>query len=301
MAASTTAVRRSRAWRPAVRRAGHYPALLVGALLTALVAAVALLNERLAPGYVFATSAADRLSPPSGDHVMGTDQLGRDLFTGVVRGAHTSLGVVAGVVAIAAVIGVLVGALSGLRGGVVDDVVLRVVETVQTVPRFFLAVLVVGWFGPGAPVTVLLGLTSWPFLARVVRAETLSLRERAFVEAARSAGAGDLRILVRHVVPNILPGAAVVLALVGSRVVLLEAGLAFLGLSDANVASWGALVNNAQPYLASAWWMSVFPGGAIAVTVLGMNLLSDGLAGLADPMSPASERRWRGGEASLGG
>jgi peptide/nickel transport system permease protein len=293
--------RRSRVRRRSLRNAAHYPALLAGALLTGLVVTVALLNERLAPGYVFATSAADRLSPPSVDHVMGTDQLGRDLFTGVVRGAHTSLGVVAGVVVIAAVIGVVVGALSALRGGVVDDVVLRVIETVQTVPRFFLAVLVVGWFGPGTPVTVLLGLTSWPFLARVVRAETLSLRERAFVEAARAAGAGDLRVLVRHVVPNIVPGAAVVLALVGSRVVLLEAGLAFLGLADANVASWGALVNNAQPYLATAWWMSVFPGGAIAVTVLGMNLLSDGLAGLADPMSAAHERRWRGGESSLGG
>ena len=293
----TTAVARPTAWRRALGR----PALVTGSLLTALVAAVAVLNERLAPGYVFATSATDRLAPPSGAHPMGTDQLGRDLFTGVVRGAHTSLGVVVGVVVIAAVIGVVVGAYAGLRGGLVDDVAMRAVEAVQTVPRFFLAVLVVGWFGPGRPVTVLLGLTSWPFLARVVRAETLSLRERAFVDAARSAGAGDLRILVRHVVPNIAPGAAVVLALTGSRVVLLEAGLAFLGLSDANVASWGSLINNAQPYLEAAWWMSVFPGGAIAATVLGMNLLSDGLADLFDPLSTAGEHRRTGGEASLGG
>lgn len=299
--ADVTATTLPAATRAGWRRARRSPALVAGGLITVSVAAVALLHQRIAPGYVFATSAAERLAPPSRDHLLGTDQLGRDLFTAVVRGAHTSLGVVAGVVVISAVIGVVVGALSGLRGGLVDDVVMRTVETVQTVPRFFLAVLVVGWFGPGLPLTVLLGLTSWPFLARVVRAETLSLRERAFVDAARAAGAGDLRILARHIVPNVVPGAAVVLALIGSRVVLLEAGLAFLGLSDANAASWGTLVNNAQPYLQTAWWMSVFPGGAIALTVLGMNLLSDGLADVLDPLAEADEPWRSGGEASLGG
>jgi peptide/nickel transport system permease protein len=220
---------------------------------------------------------------------MGTDQLGRDLFTGVVRGAHSSMSIVVGVVAISSVLGLVVGVMGGYRRGVVDDVAMRVIEVLQSVPRFFLAILVTGWFGTDAStLIVLLGLTSWPLLARVVRAETLSLREREFVRAARSLGARDSRIVVRHVLPNVAPSALVVIALTGSRVVLLEAGLAYLGLSNPNVPSWGALVNNAQPYLQSAWWMSVFPGGAIAVSVLGMNLLSEGLGRGLDPLDRGS-------------
>lgn len=279
------------------RRARGSGALVCGSALTLAVCAVAVLDRRIAPGYAFATSAADRLASPSAAHPMGTDQLGRDVLTAVVQGAHTTIGVVAGVVAIVAVVGTLAGAVAGLRGGVLDDVVMRLVEVVQTVPRFFLAVLVVGWFGPGRPLTMLLGLTSWPLLARVVRVQTMSLRHRGFVEAARSMGAGDLRILVRHVVPNVLPGAAVVLALTGSRVVLLEAGLAFLGLADANVPSWGSLVSNAQPYFQSAWWLCVFPGAAISVTIIGMNLLADGLAAVSDPAG-AEAGTWRAAQAS---
>jgi peptide/nickel transport system permease protein len=252
--------------------------------LVVLLGAVALFSGRIAPGYAFATSARSVLKAPSWDHLMGTDQLGRDIFTWVVQGTRTSLRIVLGVVLISTVIGVFVGALSGLRGGVLDDVVMRVVEMVQTVPRFFLAILVVAWFGPDAStVTLLLGLTSWPFLARVVRAETLSLREREFVDSARATGSTDIRILIRHVLPNVLPAALVVVAITASRVILLEAGLAFLGLSDPNVPSWGALINNAQQYLARAWWISVFPGLAIVLAVLGMNLLADGLNDVLNP------------------
>ncbi|HET7486562.1 MAG TPA: ABC transporter permease [Acidimicrobiales bacterium] len=275
---------------PFLRRARRQPSLLAGLGLTAAIAAVALLDRRLAPRYAFALSPHP-FAPPSRAHLMGTDQLGRDLFTAVVQGSRTSLEVVAGVVVIAVAVGLPVGLAAGLQGGLLDDATMRVSEVVQTVPRFFLAVLVVGWFGPGLPLTVLLGLTSWPFLARVVRAETLSLRERAFVEAARAAGAGDVRILARHILPNVARGALVVVALIGSRVVLLEAGLAFLGLADVNVPSWGALLNNAQPYLDRAWWMSVFPGAAVAVTVFALNLLADGLAGLLD-QDGEEERSW---------
>jgi peptide/nickel transport system permease protein len=261
-----------------VRRVRRNPSAVVGLSVLVLLATIALFSHAIAPGYAFATSAVDKLQGPSWAHPMGTDQLGRDLFTAVVQGARTSLRIVAGVVFISTIIGVTVGALSGLRGGLLDDVVMRVIEMVQTVPRFFLAILVVAWFGPSAnTVIVLLGLTSWPLLARVVRAESLSLREREFVALARAAGASDLRVLVWHVLPNVLPSALVVVAVTASRVVLLEAGLAFLGLSDPNVPSWGALINNAQPYLARAWWMSVFPGIAIVVTVLAMNLVADGL------------------------
>ncbi len=272
---------------------GHSPTAVVGLAMTALVAGVAALAGRIAPDYPFTVSTPDALRPPSARHLLGTDQLGRDLFTNVVQGAHTSMRIVAGVVVISSVVGIMAGCVSGFRGGLVDDVVMRVVETVQSVPRFFVAVLVTGWFGAGArTMTVLLGLTSWPVLARVVRAETLSLREREFVTAARTMGASDLRIVARHIVPNVAPTALVMAAVTGSRVVLLEAGLAFLGLGDPNLASWGALINNAQPYLARAWWMSVFPGAAMAISVLGMNLLADGLTDVFGPSA---------GGASLGG
>ena len=252
----------------------------VGFILTSLVSLVALFDRRIAPGNPFTTSPSARLTHPSRAHLMGTDQLGRDVFTGVVQGAHTSFRIVIGVVFISGVIGLLVGTVAGLRGGILDDVVQRLVEIVQTVPRFFLSVLAIAWFGPGGrTLTILLGLTSWPLIARVLRAEALSLREQGFVGAARSMGASDLRILLHHIIPNVLPTTFVFLALTGSRVVLLEAGLAFLGLGDPNVASWGSLINNAQPYLEVAWWMWVFPGGAIVTAVLGMNLLADGLTG----------------------
>ena len=235
--------------RPRRRRFAGNAAAVAGLVLTAPVVAVALLAGRIAPANPFQTWPEDRFRPPSAGHPMGADQLGRDLFSGVVRGAHTSLSVVLGVVLISSVVGLVLGVVAGYRRGVVDDVVMRLIETLQSVPRFFLAVLVTGWFGTDAStLVVLLGLTSWPLLARVVRAQTLSLREREFLVASRSFGSSDLRILLRHVVPNVVPAALVVIAVTGSRVVLLEAGLAYLGLSDPNVPSWGALVNNAQPY-----------------------------------------------------
>lgn len=272
---------RALAWR----RVLHSPAAVIGLVLTFVMTMVAIFATRIAPASPFTTSAALRFRGPSWGHVMGTDHLGRDIFTGVVQGAKTSLTIVAGVVVIAALIGIVVGTQAGLRGGLLDDTVTRITETVQTVPRFFLAILAIAWFGPGRTTLILvLGLTSWPLIARVARAETLSLRERGFVEAARAAGSSRTRILTHHIVPNVLPSALVVIALTGSRVVLLEAGLAFLGLADPNVASWGTLINNAQPYLERAWWMSVFPGAAIVVTVLAINLLADGVSQTLDPL-----------------
>jgi len=278
------------------RRFAQTPAAVAGSLLTGMVVLVAIFDRRIAPGFAFAVSLPDRLEAPSERHLMGTDQLGRDLFTSVIQGAHTSIVIVAGVVVIATGIGLCAGVMAGFRGGLVDDAVMRVVDVVQSVPRFFLVVLAAGSLGDGVrPVTIVLGLTSWPLLARIVRAETLSLREQGFVAAARALGASNRRIILRHIVPNVAPSAFVVAALTGSRVVLLEAGLAFLGLVDPNTPSWGALLNNAEPYLARAWWMSVFPGGAVVLAVLGLNLLSDGLRHVVDPAVSARRRGPVGG------
>lgn len=268
------------------------PSGLLGLCLTTIIGLTALFAERIAPGDPFDTAAGPALSPPSARHLMGTDNLGRDLATAVVHGTRTSMTVVLFVVAISGVIGTTVGAAAGFRGGILDDLLMRTAELFQIVPRFFLALLVIAFFGPGLDkLILLLGLTSWPFLARIVRAEALSLRRREFVEAARSSGASDTRILLRHVIPNLLPVAIVVLTLFASRVIMIEAGLAFLGLSDQNRMSLGLLANNAQQFLQLAWWMAVFPGLAIALSVLGLNVLGDAVNGSLD--HHGSPRAWR--------
>jgi peptide/nickel transport system permease protein len=264
-------------WRAAVRRFLRHPAGITGLALTLLIIVAGLLAEVMAPGDPFRT-AGDPLLSPSGAHLMGTDNLGRDVFGAVVHGARTSMIVVLGVTAIASVVGLAVGTVAGYRGGWIDDLLMRITELFQAVPRFFLVLLIVALFGAGLDNLIyVLAFTSWPTLARVSRAEVLSVRDRDYVEAARSIGAPDRRIVLRHVLPNVLPTAMVVIALTGSRIILLEASLSFLGLGDPTVMSWGYLVSNAQPFLRVAWWMSVFPGLAIAIAVLGINLMSDAL------------------------
>lgn len=269
------------------------PAGAIGVTLLAAVVAVSLLADTIAPGDPFA-SAGPGLRPPSGDHLMGTDNFGRDIAAAVVHGLRTTMTIVSRVVVISLVIGLAVGMVSGYRGGWVDDLLSRITEVFQAIPLFFLALLVVGFFGSGIDhLVLLLGFTSWDLLARVVRAETLSLREREFMEAARSSGASDTRIILTHVLPNILPGAVVVMALVGSRVILIEAALSFVGLGDPNEVSLGYLIFNAQPFLRVAWWMSVFPGLAIVVAVLGLNLTGDVINDALDPKDSVGTRPGR--------
>lgn len=267
----------------ALRRLFRTPSGIVGVGLTVVVAVVALLADVIAPGDPLA-AAGSSLRPPSAAHWMGTDNFGRDLLAGVVHGVRTSMTVVVWVVAITLLVGLAVGMVSGYRGGVVDDVLMRVTEVFQAIPLFFLALLAVAFFGAGLEVLILLlGLVSWDQLARVVRAEALSLRRRTFISAARAGGASNARIIVRHVLPNVLPSALVVVALIGSRVILIEAALSFIGLGDPNAVSLGSLIYNAQGFLSVAWWMSFFPGVAIAVAVLGLNLVSDVVNDALDP------------------
>jgi peptide/nickel transport system permease protein len=248
---------------------------VVGVALVALFVVCGLAGPALAPMDPFAPIGAP-LAAPSMAHPMGTDALGRDLLSGVLAGARTSLTVVGGVGALSFVIGLAAGMLAGYRGGLLDDLVMRVTELFQVLPRFFLAIVVIAMFGPGIDRLVLvLGLTSWPVLARVVRAEVMSLRRRAFVRASVAAGASDLRILTRTILPNVLPAATVYLGLLSAQVLLLEASLGFLGLGDPNAISWGYLAGQAQRFLRVAWWMSAFPGMVILTAVLGMNLLGD--------------------------
>ncbi|CAN5624995.1 ABC transporter permease [soil metagenome] len=265
-----------------------------------VVIVLALLADTIAPGDPFASSGP-ALQPPSAGHLMGTDNFGRDIAGAVVHGLRTSMTIVLWVVVISMAIGLAVGMISGYRRGWIDDALSRLTEVFQAVPLFFLALLVVAFFGAGIDhLILLLGFTSWELLARVVRAETLSLREQEFMDAARSSGASDVRIILRHVLPNVLPAAVVVMALVGSRVILIEAALSFIGLGDPNQVSLGYLIYSAQPFLRVAWWMSVFPGLAIVLAVLAVNLFGDLLADVLDPRQRTPGVRQRRRCASAG-
>lgn len=250
----------------------------MGVVLVGMMVMLGVLAEVIAPGPPFAFGFP-AVSPPARAHLLGTDPSARDMLFLVTRGIRTSLTVVGVVMAVSLVVGTVLGLAAGYAGGLVDSVITRVAEFVQAVPRFFLALMVVSIYGPGIDkIIVLLSLTSWTFLARVLRAETLSIKQRPFVQAARAAGARRWHVVAHHILPHVMPRAVVVVMLMGSRVILIEAGLAFLGLGDSSEPSLGVLASEYQAYLRDAWWLWVFPGLAIVVIVLGLNLLSDGLS-----------------------
>lgn len=254
------------------------PAGKAGLALMGVTLVTALLAPVIATTDPYALTGP-ALAPPSLAHLMGTDALGRDMFSGVVYGARTSLLVAFAVGSLAFVCGVGIGMLAGYRGGLLDDVLMRITELFQVLPRFFLVVVAIALFGPGIDrIVLILGLTSWPVLSRVVRGVVLTMRDLDFVRAAEATGATEARILWHEVLPNVLPSALVLLGLLFGQVLLIEASLGFLGLGDPNALSWGVLAGQAQGFLRVAWWLPLFPGLAITVTVLGLNLLADALS-----------------------
>ncbi|CAA9306590.1 MAG: ABC transporter, permease protein 2 (cluster 5, nickel/peptides/opines) [uncultured Chloroflexi bacterium] len=257
---------------------------VVAALFVVLVVILAV-GAPLVTGYDPLSGSADALRPPlSAGHLLGTDHLGRDIWSQLVYGARVSL--VVGVLAAASALalGVLVGAVSGYFGGWVDGVLMRLAELFQTLPRFVLALIVVAFFGTGLPKLVaVIAILSWPQTARVVRAGFLSLREAPFVEAARIGGAGSWTIIGSEILPNLAAPIVVTGSLDVAAAILLEAGLGFFGLGDPNLVSWGSMLNAAQQYLRQAWWMSLFPGLAISLVVLAFNVVGDGLNDALNP------------------
>ncbi len=250
---------------------------VLGSFALFVVLAAALLAA-LVTGDPFQPSATI-LSGPSGAHPLGTDELGRDILTRVLHGAATTLKVAIPPALAAAVVGTSVGLCAGYFGGVVDALLLKLIEFTLVVPRFLVALVAAAFFGGHLwLVGVVLAATFWPTTARLVRAEAVSLREREFVEAARSLGASDVRILARHLLPLCVPVVAVNTSFQAGQAALIETGLAFLGVGDRNVVSWGAMLADAQSYLGLAWWTSVFPGVALALLILATNLLGDGLS-----------------------
>ncbi len=257
--------------------------VVLGLTFMLVLVLVALGADLIAPHNPFAISNVV-LSPPSAEHLFGTDDLGRDVFSRVVHGARVSLLVGFVSAFVATLFGVVIGGLAGYFGGLVDDGLMRLTEVFLVVPRFFLALIVVVLLGSNIWLTVLvLSLTYWPLTARLLRAQILTVRTRDYVLAARAVGTPEIRILLRHVLPNALPPVITQASLQVGSAILVEAGLSFLGLGDPNVVSWGAMLNDAQQFVYEAWWMSVFPGLAITLTVLGVNLVADALTEAWEP------------------
>ena len=270
---------------PILRRFLRRPSGVAGVVVVLSVALVGLLAGRLATGSPQAMEHPTFLRP-SRHFLMGTDAVGRDLFSRVVHGIGTSLALVVSVMVVSTVVGVGLGAAAGYRGGLVDSVIMRVVDMVQSIPRFLLAIVVVALLGAEYDkLILLLAVTSWPLPARIVRAEVLSVKRREFVEAARSAGASNLRMLLHDVLPNALPAVVAILPLMASQLVLIESGLAFLGLADPGRVSLGFLISEAQPHLQYYWWLSVFPGLVLVTLVVGLNLAGEALNDLLNPMA----------------
>lgn len=244
---------------------------------------VAVFASWLSPYDPFALGTEPYL-PPQRDHLMGTDDLGRDTLSRVLYGSRVSLMVGFLAAATSLVIGTFVGSFSGYFGGWVDDLLMRATEYVLVIPRFFLALLVVAMLGTGiTKIILVIGLLDWPEVARVVRAQFLTFKEREFVLAARAMGMKDREIIFREILPNAIPPAIVVGSFLVARAILLEAGLSFLGLGDPNLISWGTLLSEAQERIWYSMWPAIFPGLAISVLVLSINLFGDGVNDVLNP------------------
>jgi len=232
-----------------------------------------------------AVDISRQLQPPSFHAWLGTDDLGRDVFTRIAYGARISLLVGFVAVGIATVIGILLGALAGYYGGWVDTIVMRFVDIMLCFPSFFLILAVIAFLEPSIwNIMMIIGLTGWMGVARLVRAEFMSLRNRDFVLAIRSLGASDRRIIFRHILPNALSPVLVSAALGVAGAILTESALSFLGIGvQPPTPSWGNMLIVGKQTLGTAWWLSFFPGVAILVTVLGYNLLGEGLRDALDP------------------
>ena len=225
------------------------------------------------------------LLSPSTQYIMGTDDLGRDVFARILYGGRISLLVGFVAVGIASLIGVILGAISGYYGGIVDAIIMRFVDIMLCFPSFFLILAVIAFLEPSIwNIMIIIGLTGWMGVARLVRAEFLSLRERDFVLAARTLGATDSRIIFRHVLPNALSPVIVSATLGIAGAILTESALSFLGIGvQPPTPSWGNMLIVGKQTLGEAWWLSLFPGMAILITVLGYNLLGEGLRDALDP------------------
>jgi len=279
---AVAAVRARSPWRHA--------SLIVGGILAGSMVSAVLLANLIAPYDPQSVDLTASLRPPvfaggTGAHLLGTDRLGHDVLSRVLFGGRVSLMVAITAFVIQGSIGTTLGLVAGYLGGRADQVIMRIAEIQLAIPGLIALLAAVAIFGPSLGKLILfLGVAGWPGYARIVRSQVLSIRERDFVTAARALGATKRRIMLRHVFPNVLTSIVVVATITIPSVILAEASLSFLGLGvPPDVPTWGSLVNEGRPFLSTAWWISTFPGLAIVLLVLGVNLLGDALRDALDP------------------
>lgn len=260
-----------------------------GLVVLALVGLAAATADLLFPFSPWDMRGGPFMHPGEMDFLLGSDSLGRDVAAGIAYGARVSLLIGAVSTAVAVLVGISLGAVAGYAGGMVDDAIMRFTEFFQTVPSFLLAVVLVAIFSPSlGSIVAAIAIVSWPPVARVIRAEFLSLRSREFVQAAEVLGRSRTAVVFREILPNALSPIIVLASLMVATAILLESGLSFLGLGDPNMISWGFMIGAGRSVIRLAWWMSVFPGVAIFLTVLALNLVGEGLS---DALNPRLARR----------
>lgn len=285
-----TAVRareRSRVWRKLARN----PMALLGGFILVVVVGTAISAPWVAPHDAAKQNLVRRFTPPlwatggSATYPLGTDQVGRDILSRIIHGARISLLVGVSAVAVSLVLGVSLGLSSGYLGGRVDMVIMTIVDVTLSFPQLLLALAFVAALGPSmVTIIVVLGATGWERYARVVRAEVLALREKDFIEAARAMGVGSVRTLVRHVLPNTFSSIIVLSTLQVAQAILQEAALSFLGVGSGRAyPTWGQMIALGRDFVSVAWWLPTFPGLAILLTVLAINLVGDRLRDALDP------------------
>jgi peptide/nickel transport system permease protein len=264
---------------------------LIGLLLLTVLVLLAVFGPLLDLPDPTRTNLRARMAAPTlsfaglGAHPLGTDQLGRDILSRIVAGSQVTLMVAGAAVVLGGVLGTLLGLVAGFFGGWLDRILMRLVDIQLAVPLMLLALMVVAALGPSLQnLIIVLALVSWVRYARIVRGQVLAVREREFVQSARAIGASAPRIILRHILPNVLTPAVVVATLELARVIVLEAGLSFLGLGvQPPFPSWGRMLAEGRTYISSAWWIITFPGLALMLTVLAVNLLGDWLRDHLDP------------------
>ncbi len=279
--------KRSRVWRKLVRN----PVALVGAVALMVVIGAAVFAPQVAPHDPTRQSLIRRFIPPvwapggNANYLLGTDQVGRDILSRMIHGARVSLIVGVSAVVVSLTVGVALGLLSGFVGGRVDTVIMTVVDVTLSFPQLLLALAFVAALGPSLlTIIVVLGLTGWERYTRVVRAEVLALREKDFVEAARAMGVSTTRMLLRHILPNTFSSIIVMSTLQVAQAILQEAALSFLGVGTGSAyPTWGQMIALGRDFVTVAWWLPTFPGLAILVTVLSINLVGDRLRDALDP------------------
>lgn len=267
------------------RMASNNKLAVFSAILIVVFILLALLAPVLTPYELEEMDLMARLSPPSAKHLLGTDELGRDVLTRLLYGARVSLAVGIIPTVVSMIIGAFIGMISGYVGGMVDTVLMRLADVVLSFPSLLLAMVIMYTLGDGiSSIFIALAVTNWASVARVIRSETLSLREAEYVEAARSMGVKDFTIIVRHVLPNCIPSLIVLFTLNVPSAILSESSLSFLGIGvQLPNSSWGLMVNLGRSYLYDAPWLSLVPSAAIMLVVLAFNFLGDGLRDVLDP------------------